>query len=179
METGLPKGRRLIDTKWVLKRKVNKFGEVERYKGRLVAKCSRQIEGVDFHYTFAPMPSPADWEVLHRGVRQAFVQAEVKEDIYIRLCDGCGRLSGIVAKLVKSLHGCRQSSRTFCLLLVQVVEEIGFEWCKADPCILRLVSAEKVCTLITPHVDDLMVAGVCNTVEAVRKRIEAWFPFLT
>ncbi|CAM9734783.1 unnamed protein product, partial [Discosporangium mesarthrocarpum] len=125
METDLPEGRRPIDTKWVFKRKENKFGEVERYKGRLVAKGFRQIEGVDFHNTFAPTPSPAvlrmimalavyeDWELLRRDVRQAFIQVEVKENIYIRLCDGCGRWSGKVAKLVKSLHGYRQLSRNF------------------------------------------------------------------
>ncbi|CAM9177610.1 unnamed protein product, partial [Discosporangium mesarthrocarpum] len=38
-----PQGRRVIDTKWVLKRKVNQFGEVVRYKARLVAKGFRQI----------------------------------------------------------------------------------------------------------------------------------------
>ncbi|CAN0469054.1 unnamed protein product [Discosporangium mesarthrocarpum] len=59
VETVLPKGRRSIDTNWVFKRKVNKFGEVVRYKGRLAAKGFRQIEGVDFHDAFAPTPSPA------------------------------------------------------------------------------------------------------------------------
>ncbi|CAN0511381.1 unnamed protein product, partial [Discosporangium mesarthrocarpum] len=54
VETVLPKGRRSIDTNWVFKRKVNKFGEVVRYKGCLVAKGFRQIEGVDFHDAFAP-----------------------------------------------------------------------------------------------------------------------------
>ncbi|CAN0330619.1 unnamed protein product, partial [Discosporangium mesarthrocarpum] len=107
---------------------------VERYKGCPVAKGFRHIEGVDFHDTLAPTPSPAvlrmmmalaaydDWECLRWDVRQAFIQAEVKEDIYIRLCDGCRSWSGVVAKLVKSLHRCHQSSRNFCLLLVQVVE---------------------------------------------------------
>ncbi|CAN0475004.1 unnamed protein product [Discosporangium mesarthrocarpum] len=91
-----------------------------------------------------------DWELFHWDVRQGSIQAKVKEDIYIRLCEGCGRWTGKVAKLVKSLYGCRQSSRNFCLLLAQVLEEIGFEQCKADPCVLRLVSAAKVCALIAP-----------------------------
>ncbi|CAM9814918.1 unnamed protein product [Choristocarpus tenellus] len=38
VEAVLPPGRRAIDTKWFHKRKTNKFGEVVRYKARLVAK---------------------------------------------------------------------------------------------------------------------------------------------
>ncbi|CAN0507283.1 unnamed protein product, partial [Discosporangium mesarthrocarpum] len=116
-----------------------------------------------------------DWELFHWDVRQAFIQAKVKEDICIRLCEGCARWTGKAAKLVKSLYGCRQSSRNFCLLLVQALEEIGSEQCKADPCVLRLVSAGKVCALIAPHVDDLMVAGIRDSVEEVHRKIEAQF----
>ncbi|CAN0494297.1 unnamed protein product, partial [Discosporangium mesarthrocarpum] len=107
-----PQGRRVIDTKWVLKRKVNQFGEVVRYRARLVAKGFRQIQGLDYHDVFAPTPSPAilrmifalatskDWELKHWDVKQAFTQADVEEDIYVRLCDGCGDLSGKVVKLL-------------------------------------------------------------------------------
>ncbi|CAM9599055.1 unnamed protein product [Choristocarpus tenellus] len=38
VEAVLPPGRRAIGTKWIHKRKTNKFGEVVRYKARLVAK---------------------------------------------------------------------------------------------------------------------------------------------
>ncbi|CAN0513131.1 unnamed protein product [Discosporangium mesarthrocarpum] len=82
--------------------------------------------------------------------------------------------TGKVAKL-KSLYGCRHSSRNFCLLLIQVLGEVGFEQCKAYPCVLRLVSAGKVCALITPHVDNLMIAGIRDSVEEVRRKIEAYF----
>ncbi|CAM9908085.1 unnamed protein product, partial [Choristocarpus tenellus] len=48
VEAVLPPGCRAIDTKWIHKRKNNKFGEVVRYKARLVAKGLRQIEGLDY-----------------------------------------------------------------------------------------------------------------------------------
>ncbi|CAN0339243.1 unnamed protein product, partial [Discosporangium mesarthrocarpum] len=51
--------RRVIDTKWVLKRKVNQFGEVVRYKAILMAKGFRHIQRLDYHDVFAPTPSPA------------------------------------------------------------------------------------------------------------------------
>ncbi|CAN0377134.1 unnamed protein product, partial [Discosporangium mesarthrocarpum] len=174
----------VIDTKWVLKRKVNQFGEVVRYKARLVAKGFSQIQGLDYHDVFAPTPSPAvlrmtfalaaskNWELKHWDVKQAFTQADVEADIYVRLCDGCGDLSGKVVKLPKSLYGCRQSGRNFNILLVQVLSECGFELCEADTCVLRLVVDGEVCAIMETHVDDLLIAGYLVLLLVIKSRIQ-------
>ncbi|GKF77862.1 putative RNA-directed DNA polymerase, partial [Tanacetum coccineum] len=49
----LPNGKKAIDSKWVYKIKYKPNGDAERYKARLVAKGCTQMEGVDFHETFA------------------------------------------------------------------------------------------------------------------------------
>ncbi|KAJ0391988.1 hypothetical protein ATCC90586_011495 [Pythium insidiosum] len=42
-----------LHTKWVLKKKTDKDGNIERYKARLVACGNEQIVGVDYLMTFA------------------------------------------------------------------------------------------------------------------------------
>ena len=52
-----------------------------------------------------------DLELCHSDVDQAFVRADLKEDVFVRLPDRCGTLSGKIVKLHKSLYGLRQASR--------------------------------------------------------------------
>ena len=47
-----------------------------------------------------------DLELCHFDVDQAFVRADLKEDVFMRLPEGCGELSGKIVKLNKNLYGC-------------------------------------------------------------------------
>ena len=50
-----PNGVRAIECKWIFKKKTDADGNVHIYKARLVAKCFRQIQGVDYDETFSPV----------------------------------------------------------------------------------------------------------------------------
>jgi Reverse transcriptase (RNA-dependent DNA polymerase) len=50
----LPKGKKVVECKWVYKLKYNSDGIIERHKARLVAKGYTQTHGIDCQEIFAP-----------------------------------------------------------------------------------------------------------------------------
>ncbi|CAM9312725.1 unnamed protein product, partial [Discosporangium mesarthrocarpum] len=80
-----------VGTVWAFKREVNQFGEVTRYKGRLVRKGYTQLWGIDVDAPFMPFPAVEvlrtviaytaheDGELCHWDVRQSFIQADIKK----------------------------------------------------------------------------------------------------
>lgn len=73
------------------KKKINKEGQVDRYKARFVAKGYSQQEGIDFTGTFAStrrfkscrlliaLAAAFNWELSHMDVQTAFLNADMKE----------------------------------------------------------------------------------------------------
>ena len=99
------------------------FGFATKAKARLVARGDMQREFVDFADLYAPTVATSsvrllaafaneyDLELCHFDVDQAFVRADLKEDVFMRLPEGCGAQSWKIVKLNKGLYGLRQASR--------------------------------------------------------------------
>ena len=49
----LPDDRQAIENKWIFKRKTDNDGSVTIYKARIVTKCFRQVQGVDYDEIFS------------------------------------------------------------------------------------------------------------------------------
>src|SRR4051812_6756396 len=50
-----PSDRKVVESKWIFKKKTDADGNVTVYKARLVAKGFRQVQGIDYYETFYPV----------------------------------------------------------------------------------------------------------------------------
>jgi len=151
--------------------KADEFGFPTKVKSRLVARGDMQRHGVNFLERFAPtvvvssvrmlaaLACEQDLSLLHVDIQQAFIRSELKEEVYMKMPQGCGALSGLIVKLSKSLYGLKQAAREWFATLKKYLLRLGFEQCPADACVFRLMEDGVVVLTLVCHVDDLFVAG--------------------
>lgn len=94
--TKLPSDRNALGCKWVYKLKLNEYGEIAKYKARLVVQGFNQKYGVDYDEVFAPVAKSATFRMLmseagakgyhvhHLDVKNAFLNGKLDETIYMK-----------------------------------------------------------------------------------------------
>ena len=95
-------------------------------------------------------------DLCHFDIEQALLQSDLEEDVYMRLPQGRGRLSGKMVRLNKSLYGLNQASRQWHAHLTKCLLTLGFVQCLADACVLRLMDEGKVVMTTVVHVVDIL-----------------------
>ena len=168
----------VLPSTWAFKCKRYPDGTVRKLKARFCVRGDKQIEGVDYFETFAPV---VNWTtvrlmlilsiVLGLATRQvdytaAFVHAPIDRDpgwddltpeeqerqgVYIDMPRGFSK-PGKVLKLRRSLYGLKQSPRNFFQFLKGKLEDIGFKSAEdVDPCLF--ISPKVICLV---YVDDTL-----------------------
>ncbi len=89
-------GKRAIGSKFVIKRKLNSDGSLERYKARLCAKGYSQIQGLDFFETTAPVAKINSVKILLSIAAHGHMEANYKVSTLIKTDLMCLILNSLV-----------------------------------------------------------------------------------
>lgn len=170
----LPRGKKAIGCRWVLKIKRTADGSIDKYKARLVAQGFNQRSGIDYHETFAPvakftsirallsLAACHDYEVHQMDVVTAYLNGDIDEEIYMRQPDGFvvpGR-EHLVCKLNKSLYGLKQAGRCWYQKIDKALSDMKFSHLSSDWCVYHYISDDgSVVIWIALYVDDLLIVS--------------------
>lgn len=167
----LPPGTSAIGCKWVYKIKYNNEGKECRYKARLVAKGYTQKKGIDYNEVFAPVVRQTpfrilltiaghkDWIVRHYDVKNAFLNGELSDMIYMKQPEGY-EVKGqkdLALRLNKSIYGLKHAANVWNKSLDNLLKSCGFQQSKVDLCLYTKILKETYVYIIV-YVDDIIIA---------------------
>nr|GEW07522.1 retrovirus-related Pol polyprotein from transposon TNT 1-94 [Tanacetum cinerariifolium] len=116
----------IIETKWVLRNKLDENGIVFRNKARLVTQGYNQQEGIDYDETYASVAKlesirilfayacALDFKLFQIDVRSAFLNGFINEEVYVAQPLGFINFEkpNHVYKLKKALYGLKQAPKS-------------------------------------------------------------------
>ena len=97
------------------------------------------------------MAAAKDGELRYVDAEQAFLKADIDEEIHIEIPEEFQEVLGAVGRLNKAIYGLVPAGRCWNNKFCDDMTVIGFEQAKADPCVFRKVvdgEAEMVVVLI-------------------------------
>nr|AAO20078.1 putative polyprotein [Oryza sativa Japonica Group] len=167
-----PKGKKIVNCKWVYTVKQNPDGKVERYKARLVAKGYSQTYGIDYDETFAPVAKMStvrtliscaanfDWPLHQLDVKNAFLHRDLQEEVYMDVPPGfaTSQTKGKVLRLKKSLYGLKQSPRAWFDRFRRAMCAMDYKQCNGDHTVFYHHSGDHI-TILAVYVDDMIITG--------------------
>jgi hypothetical protein len=169
-----PKNRRILRNHWVLNKKLNTDGTLNRYKARLVVNGNHQIEGLDYNETFSPtlryqslrfllsLATTLDYEVYQLDIKTAFlINGRLEETIYMMQPTLFPVQVGpqgedMVLLLKRSLYGLRQAPRVFNAHLHKNLVTLGYTASLVDPAVYTKLLNGRM-SYLSVYVDDILV----------------------
>jgi hypothetical protein len=171
-ESDMPPGSNLMHCHFVFAVKRKADGSIEKFKARLVADGNTQKFGVDFDRIFSSVvktvtirlvlaiAAARDYNLSSIDVRQAYLQASLNRDLYMRVPPGLPRYtrSGarLVCKLLRSLYGLRQAGREWAELLTSFLLQWGFVRSDIDVCLYVYATGADILWVLV-YVDDALI----------------------
>lgn len=165
-----PENQPIVGCRWVYTVKLRPDGSLDRCKARLVAQGYKQKYGIDYGETFAPVAKMTtvrtliavsavrNWDIYQMDVKNAFLNGDLSETVYMRPPPGYSILPNMVCKLRKALYGLKQAPRAWFSKLKAVLQKAGYSQSHNDYSLfISNTSQGTVFALI--YVDDILITG--------------------
>ena len=169
----LPKDRKALKNKWVLKLIKDGNDNLLKYKARLVVKGFRQKQGIDFDEIFSPvvkltsiqvvlgLVASMNLEIEQLDVKIAFLNGDLEEEIYMLQSEGF-EVKGkqhMVCRLKKILYGLKQAPRHWHKKFDSFMMNHGYQKKVADHCVyIRKFLDDKLIILLL-YANDMLIVG--------------------
>jgi hypothetical protein len=164
----VPRGAKIIPSKWLYKVKRSATGQIERFKARLVASGNfggdSEVDFTDIKSNVVRIGSvrmlfslaaSLSLEVDGVDVDQAFLLNGLEKEVYMRKAQGYDA-DGKVLRLRKSVYVLREAPVLFEKLMVGWLTSFGFERMCADKCVFKMDSDSRY-LIIGIYVDDMII----------------------
>jgi hypothetical protein len=174
VECAVPKDRKPIACKWVLKRKRDANGQITKYKARLVAKGFSQQPGIDFEETYAPVGRLTTLRTMlavvatlglvcrQADIDGAYLNGKLDRAIYMKFPEGmtASKSCNTGLLLLKTLYGLKQSGREWWLVLGDKLVALGYTRCQSDwGLYVKKDNIGRTTAMVLVYVDDLVAAA--------------------
>jgi hypothetical protein len=171
----LPPGKKPIGCKWIYKVKYHANGTIKCFKACLVAKGYTQVEGLDFHETYAPVAklvtvrcllaiaAVKHWELHQLDVHNAFLHGDLHEEVFMTVPPSFAKPGdNRLCRLRKSLYGLKQALRQWFAKFSTALLKFGFQQSTADHS-LYTMHKDSAFLAVLVYVDDLIATGNDST----------------
>ena len=183
-----PKGCKVVNCKWIFKIKLGPNGQVKCYKARLVAKGFSQVEDINFNETYSPVVGHStvrtllalactnSWHIHQIDAKLAFLNRDLKEEIYIKILPGQDRPKEHVWQLRKALYGLKQALQEWYTKVHEVMVGLEYKALVADNCVFIYIDANGHLIIVAVYVDDfLFISKSLKFVESSKSEISSHF----
>lgn len=179
----VPRGQKIMKTRWVHRRKLQADGTT-RYRSRLVVKGFADTNHYELSEIYAPVArlpdvrfilivaAKYDLELSQLDVKTAFLNGSLDKLVYIEIPEGYAEYLGegenlrkeSVCEVHKALYGLKVSPKRWYVRFLEVIEKMEFRSYSFQPCIFIWKNEDKIAMLLL-YVDDILLAS--NSAEKV------------
>ncbi|SOV03491.1 uncharacterized protein UDID_18685 [Ustilago sp. UG-2017a] len=179
----VPPNTRLVDSKIVLRLKLDANGIPIWHKARLVTWGFTQQEGIDFTETFAlvallsaiqallSLAVERNWEVHQLNITMAYLNSTLNHVIYMKPPEGAKVPNGKAYQVVKGLYGLKQSGREWNMEFDKFLRCSNFHRLDCAPCIYTRGRGDNFAIVVIYVDDTLIIAPTLGTVKHIKEEI--------